>query len=1581
MVIRELYHPVSYFTDLPPWYTWSANEAVVYDDEPIQQTRDYTRRNGVDNDHRSPRGYYNPEDHERSRGDRRADERGTRETRPSDRDRDRRDATPSTSRTRHDISDSRDGRSRSHLTSSTDDRRTGVSSAFETPFKRSHDYSDPERRNISTSSRPDLYRRDDIRRKPVPERDRTRDTSQSSATQPGLSIPTRSSSLLTRNQQYPNEDNSSTRPPKLGRSREIRRKPVPERMRESEPPLAVRDTDRDRELASRRRYEEDSYRGTYPTDSSRDRDIRDNRSTDGEIRRKPVPEHTRGASPGPPVQDPPRDRAPSRNLRSARSIESTHSSHRRHHRESSPPPPIPSIPTSSSNSRNEESDRSRNPRPSDLSRRNEVRRKPIWERAIDFSPPPKIPTLARDIAASFKKSTETLLSSRGRHWEASSPPSPIPSLPAAWSGQSRNTRPAESSDDSRGCSRRIEATPTTTTGTDKPTPRTPSAVRHAESRARRVREVQDILAASSLPPPSVHSVPSAQASNPLPPVPAIPKADSSSDEEAIKGRPPRPSRPIRIDGADLRLTKTLSSHGYKESNPMRRQTRPQSVIVRQDTGAGMTGDERDVLKKQKERRMDDARVVKDKSSEETIRRTAKEKGKYKARDSVISMEEEVAPAPGVETRRDERGRQVASDSRMEEDSTLSPRAPRAPAFTRYEDEEGSQRSRNAGSARYADGDPRTSVLRTEKSNIYTRDSSLADTSDARQASHSLTSTRRVPAPPLPVSARTSIYTDSLTDDEGDEDDVSYSPYANSSEAGAEKRLQSPYPIAAGPSGLDRAETPIAIVTSQPGDIASPKPRQLIKKVDKKDVDKALPRLPTASYYRAAAISAAEAASARSPLHRLTERVAAHAAAPLVPAEKQYDAANSTKAAEPVVASSSTNSKPVRPSLAVIQRPRRGSHAKSRDNYVEHDERFFGRGYSYNTTDDQWCSTTDDEASVKGKGKAIEQASDTKLYVPTPSRVRTPVRNTHPAHRPKSSRDRLAEMRNETTTPLAKSWAELVPQLYRGLDAMERHVLDPVNYRKWYYRSQELIMQLADLRRMLGDQEKVPKVYETLEMLRDVMYGRVKHGGSAKTEAKEVGVKREEDPYIRRPSYWNAVKWIMDGRKVQDIDRFNSDIRPQEAKEKNSRWKWGWQLLRKCLEKLMFRTQKTAEPTNPKTKITLEWKRLILRRNLDKAKGGIKPNVPAPNIKGKGKDIETTTEHHGETTSPTPTPYVTPPAARSTQFAKRRGSAFSARQSAVIPVPSPIPRVRTTSPLSQQQNVSSSHLPTAASSVTHLQPIPKASSAAAGASLSHSISKAGRLLSKDFVGLKDSDDSSDDERIPRAEPPQPYDPELAEMRRRLEALKGNDSPSPSTTITYRSSRSEIDSQLRARLNSLAREAELAAGGGQPKHKVSMPASNNAHFISRSQTPIEGEILQPRRPSSWPDDTSGTPTQSSTQLNRLSIGDQLVQRMHQQRGIHPNQPGVKNAGQEAWEQLTARSKERSRVRSSLGTSFGSSVASFYEEEEDEEVVRVGRVKMGVPILIEVDEESGVRSQAGSIRRVRSHRSRRSADAERG
>jgi hypothetical protein len=55
-------------------------------------------------------------------------------------------------------------------------------------------------------------------------------------------------------------------------------------------------------------------------------------------------------------------------------------------------------------------------------------------------------------------------------------------------------------------------------------------------------------------------------------------------------------------------------------------------------------------------------------------------------------------------------------------------------------------------------------------------------------------------------------------------------------------------------------------------------------------------------------------------------------------------------------------------------------------------------------------------------------------------------------------------------------------------------------------------------------------------------------------------------------------------------------------------------------------------------------------------------------------------------------------------------------------------------------------------------------------------------------------------------------------------------------------------------------------------------------------------------------------------------------------------VKNAGQEAWEQLTARSKERSRVRSSLGTSFRSSVASFNGEDDNEEVVKVGRVQTG-------------------------------------
>jgi hypothetical protein len=245
----------------------------------------------------------------------------------------------------------------------TDDRRadarlTAISSASETPIKRSHDYSDPARRNISTTSRPDLHRRDEVRRKPVPEgQERTRATSQSSATQPGPRIPTRSSSLMVTNQQYPNEDTSRTRPPELSRSREIGRKPVPERMRESELPLPpVRETERDRGESSRRRYEEDSYRGTRPEDLTGDR----------EIRRKPVPEQTRDSSPPPLVQDTSRDRAPSRNLRSARSIELTHSSHRRHHQESSPPSPIPSIPISASKSRHKESDRPRDARPADL---------------------------------------------------------------------------------------------------------------------------------------------------------------------------------------------------------------------------------------------------------------------------------------------------------------------------------------------------------------------------------------------------------------------------------------------------------------------------------------------------------------------------------------------------------------------------------------------------------------------------------------------------------------------------------------------------------------------------------------------------------------------------------------------------------------------------------------------------------------------------------------------------------------------------------------------------------------------------------------------------------------------------------------------------------------------------------------------------------------------------------------------------------------------------------------------------------------------------------------------------------------
>jgi hypothetical protein len=155
---------------------------------------------------------------------------------------------------------------------------------------------------------------------------------------------------------------------------------------------------------------------------------------------------------------------------------------------------------------------------------------------------------------------------------------------------------------------------------------------------------------------------------------------------------------------------------------------------------------------------------------------------------------------------------------------------------------------------------------------------------------------------------------------------------------------------------------------------------------------------------------------------------------------------------------------------------------------------------------------------------------------------------------------------------------------------------------------------------------------------------VQNGVSATTEVKEVGAKREEDQYIRRPSYWNAVKkreedqyirrpsywnavkWMMDGRKVQDIDQLKSDIQPREAKEKKSRWQWGRELLRKCLEKLTFRAKKPAENMNPQNKITLEWTRLILRRILDKAKGGIKPNMPAPDIKGKGKAIEMTPEH-------------------------------------------------------------------------------------------------------------------------------------------------------------------------------------------------------------------------------------------------------------------------------------------------------------------------------------------------------------------
>jgi hypothetical protein len=33
------------------------------------------------------------------------------------------------------------------------------------------------------------------------------------------------------------------------------------------------------------------------------------------------------------------------------------------------------------------------------------------------------------------------------------------------------------------------------------------------------------------------------------------------------------------------------------------------------------------------------------------------------------------------------------------------------------------------------------------------------------------------------------------------------------------------------------------------------------------------------------------------------------------------------------------------------------------------------------------------------------------------------------------------------------------------------------------------------------------------------------------EAIGVAVRREEDQYIKSPSYWNAVKWMMEGRKV------------------------------------------------------------------------------------------------------------------------------------------------------------------------------------------------------------------------------------------------------------------------------------------------------------------------------------------------------------------------------------------------------------------------------------------------------------------
>jgi hypothetical protein len=122
------------------------------------------------------------------------------------------------------------------------------------------------------------------------------------------------------------------------------------------------------------------------------------------------------------------------------------------------------------------------------------------------------------------------------------------------------------------------------------------------------------------------------------------------------------------------------------------------------------------------------------------------------------------------------------------------------------------------------------------------------------------------------------------------------------------------------------------------------------------------------------------------------------------------------------------------------------------------------------------------------------------------------------------------------------------------------------------------------------------------------------------EVKEVGAKREEDQYIRRPSYWNAVKWMMDDRKVQDIDRLKSDIQPRQAKEKTSRWQWGREVLRKCLEKLTFRAKKPAENMNPQNKITLEWKRLILRRILDKAKEGLNQTCPLPISKGKERPL-------------------------------------------------------------------------------------------------------------------------------------------------------------------------------------------------------------------------------------------------------------------------------------------------------------------------------------------------------------------------